>query len=266
MASPLWLALPVTIVPAMGLLWLMLHRYEGYFEDARVFFSLVAGFFAGIVVAFLEAQFDFAGVAFVASVGAAPAFAMFVLGYAFFEAGAKTIVLGLSRFRRRKDTPYYGAAVGLGFGAMVGMALVMAALNSAAHPALPDYTLLPFMGVVAIVVGAILAHGGSTVWVGKGSAEGKLAKGWLQGAGLQLPILLCLWFYWPSFGQGNQVALLTPLLALAYGAALFAYADTKVLATIVPPEIRDLVAKERRREARRERRGDPGEPGEPGEP
>src|SRR5205085_1980466 len=124
MVSPTLLAVPVTIVPAMGLLWLMLHRYEGYFEDARVFFSLVAGFFVGIVVAFLESQFDFAGTASLQAYGTLPAFILFVAGYAFLEAGAKTAVLGLSRFRKRKDTPYYAASFGLGFGAMVALAFV----------------------------------------------------------------------------------------------------------------------------------------------
>jgi hypothetical protein len=254
--SPTLIAVPVTIVPAMGLLWIMLRRYEGYFEDARVFFSLVAGFFAGIVVAFFEAQFDFAGPDFVASVGAAPAFFLFVAGYAFFEAGGKTVVLGLARFRRRKDTPYYGAAFGLGFGAMVALALVIVALRAADLPEFPDYQVLPFLGLVAVFLGGILAHGGSSVYIARGSAEGHLLKGWLQGAALQSPILVFYWFYWPSLGVGNAVVVLPGLASLAYGAFLFVLADRRILSTIVPPEIRDLVQKERRRALRKERRDD----------
>lgn len=234
----------------------MLHRYEGFFQDARVFFALVAGFFAGIVVAFLESQFDFAGPDFIASVGLIPALIMFVAGYAFFEAGAKTIVLGLARFRKRKDTPYYAAAFGLGFGAMMALAFVTVALRTADLPQVPDYEMLPFLGLCALFLGSLLAHAGSTVWVGKGSADGKLAKGWLQAAGLQLPILLCVWFYWPSLGQGNQLVIVPAIASLVYGAGLLVWADTRVLAVIVPPEIRDQVRKEKRREARDEMRSD----------
>lgn len=248
--SPTLLAVPVTIVPAMGLLWLMLHRYEGYFEDARVFFALVAGFFAGIVVAFLEVQFAFGGTAFLESAGVIPAFVLFVAGYAFLEAGAKTVVLGLGRFRRRKDTPYYGAALGLGFGAMQALAFAGNAVRASQTAAYPDYQVLPFLCMVGVFLGGLLAHGGSAVFVGRGSARGDLMKGWLQATGLQMPILACYWFFWPSLGVGNAVVIAPAVVSLAYGAALFALADTRILARIVPPEIRDMVAKERRREQR----------------
>lgn len=258
MVSPTLIAVPVTIVPAMGLVWLMLHRYEGYFEDARVFFALVAGFFAGIVLAFFESQFDFAGPTFIASVGAIPAFILFVAGYAFFEAGAKTIVLGLARFRKRKDTPYYAAAFGLGLGAMLALAYVSLALRTAALPQVPDYSVLTFLGMTAVFLGGILAHGGSTVWIGKGSADGKLAAGWIKATALQMPILTCYWFYWPSVGNGSAFVVVPALASLVYGGGLLAFADSRILARIVPPEIRDMVQKERRREARKDRReGEP---------
>lgn len=251
MASPTLLAVPVTIVPAMGLLWLMLHRYEGLFEDARVFFALVAGFFAGIVVAFLEVQFGFAGPHYYAT---ALGFVLFTFGYAFMEGGAKTIVLGLSRFRKRKDTPYYAAAFGLGFGAMMALAFVGNSLRAAATPAYPDYQVAPFLCLVALFLGGLLAHGGSTVWVGKGAAKGDLMVGWLQAAALQMPIMACYWLAWPALGQGNVVVAVPAIVSLLYGAGLAVFADTRILAGIVPPEIRDQVQKEKRREQREKMR------------
>ena len=242
MVSPTLIAVPVTIVPAMGLLWLMLHRYEGYFEDARVFFALVAGFFAGIVVAYLEVQFAFQW-----------SWVLFIAGYAFLEAGAKTVMLGLSRFRKRKDTPYYAAAFGLGFGAMQALAFVGNSVRTAEAAGNP-YQILPFLCMVALFLGGLLAHGGSTVLVGRGSSEGKLMRGWLLGTAAQMPVLACFWFFWPSLGQGNALVPTLALLSLAYGAALFAWTDIGILEKIVPPEIRDLVAKEKRREQREKMR------------
>jgi hypothetical protein len=239
--SPTLIAVPVTIVPAMGLLWLMLYRYEGYFEDARVFFALVAGFFAGILVSYLEVQFAFQW-----------SWVLFVAGYAFLEGGAKTVVLGLARFRKRKDTPYYAAAFGLGFGAMQALAFVGNAVRGA--EANGGYQVRPFLGMVCLFLGGILAHGGSTVLVGRGSAQGKLMTGWLQGAAAQAPIL-AFWYLWPSFGQDNSLVLVPVVGSLAWGAALLAFADLRILARIVPPEIRDMVAKERRREKREKLRG-----------
>src|SRR5688572_5689887 len=206
--SPTLVAAPVTIVPAMGLLWLMLHRYEEYFVFTRVMFALVAGFFAGIVVALFESQFDFAGAEAVASLGLVPSAFMFVAGYAFFEGGAKTILLGLARFRKRKDTPFYAAALGLGFGAMLAMSFLMAAWRTAGLPQVPDYEAVPFLSLVALFLGALMAHGGSTVWIGKGSADGKLAKGWLQAAALQMPILLLIRLSWPGLGKGDEAGFL----------------------------------------------------------
>jgi hypothetical protein len=239
----------------MGLLWLMLYRYEGYFEDARVFFALVAGFFAGILASYLEVQFAFGGSQFAASAGLAAAFFLFVAGYAFLEGGAKTIVLGLARFRKRKDTPYYAAALGLGFGAMQALAFVGNAVRASQTPDYPDYQVLPFLCMVAVFLGGLLAHGGSTVLVGRGSASGRLMTGWLQAAALQMPILACYWFFWPSLGVGNAVVVAPAVISLAYGTGLFLFAELRILAKIVPPEIRDMVAKERRREKREKLRG-----------
>ena len=48
LASIFLVASVVTIIPALGFLFYLLNRYEGYFEDARVFFSLTVGFFVGM--------------------------------------------------------------------------------------------------------------------------------------------------------------------------------------------------------------------------
>jgi len=250
-ASVFLVAAAVTIVPAMGVLWLLLHRYEGYFQDARVFVSLVAGFFAGLVVAFLEnVLFQFDGAAFTASAGAAQAFTLFVLGYAFVEAAAQTVVLGLGRFKGRKDTPYYGAAVGIGFGAMLGLQATALAFQKTGLLARPPGAawLLVFALVAFASFGTVLAAGAVGVWVGKGSADGKLWRGLGVGTLLGLPVLACAWFFRPA------PAVIPALAVLAYGVGVVLVTQRRVLDTIVPPEIRDQVLKERRREQREKMR------------
>lgn len=247
-------AAAVTVVPALAMLFYLLRRYEGYFEDARVFFALIVGFFAGLVVAFLEnALFRFDSPEFAAEAGPAFAFSYFVAGYAMVEAGAMTIVLGAGKFRKRKDTPYYGAALGIGFGMMLALQGVARAFEDGAifDRALDSELVFIVALIVAMAAGAIMAHGAGGVWVGRGSAQGKLWGGLAQGALIQMPILVCVWF---SPAPGTGVAVLPSLAALAYGLAVLIYTQRKVLDTIVPPEIRDQVLKERRREERKEMR------------
>jgi hypothetical protein len=249
-------AAALTIVPALGFLWYLLGRYEGYFEDARVFFSLVVGFFAGLVVAFLEgALFQFDSESFVLATGIATAFALFVAGYAFVEAAAKTIVLGTEKFRKRKDTPYYGAALGIGFGAMVALQSVALGFTrigqlgwrwDAVTVALAAFVLM-------MAFGTLLVNGAVGVWIGRGSAEGRLWQGTFRGALLHMPLLVLLWV--SRWVPGLLSVSLAAVGAMVYGGGLVYYTQRNILDKVVPPEIRDLVMKERRRAEREKMRG-----------
>lgn len=249
MVSDFLVAAVTTIAPALGILFYLLNRYEGYFEDARVFFSLVVGFFAGLVVAFLEnVLFAFDSDLFVAQAGLATAFVMFVAGYALVETAAKTVVLGAGKFRKRKDTPYYGAALGIGFGAMVGLQAVALGLDRTQllDRAFEVQSVVVFVLLLLSAAGTILAAGATGVWIGKGTSEGRLWKGLGQGTFLMMPTLACLWFFRPA------PAVVPAVASFAYGLMLVVWTQRRILDNVVPPEIRDQVLKERRREARRE--------------
>ncbi|MEK6976151.1 MAG: hypothetical protein AABY18_07400 [Candidatus Thermoplasmatota archaeon] len=257
LVSDFLVASVLTIIPALAFLFYLLNRYEGYFEDARVFFSLTVGFFVGLVVAFLEnVAFAFDSDLFIAEAGAGTAFLMFVGGYALVEAAGKTVVLGTAKFRKRKDTPYYGAALGIGFGAMVGLQAVALGLR---QTALMDRSIdadwaLTLALIVLSASGSILTAGATGVWIGKGAAEGKLWRGLVHGSLLTMPVLACLWFFRPA------PALVPAIAAFLYGAGLVVWTQRRILDKVVPPEIRDQVLKERRREARREERAAQAEP------
>lgn len=250
MVSPHLIAVPLTIVPAFGLLWYMLRRYEGYFEDARVFFALIVGFFVGLLLAFLEnVIFRFDDPSFIDAAGVAYAFAYYVAGYALLETLAKVVVLGTGRFRRRKDTPYYGAPLGIGCGAMLALqyvALGFQRLQDLDAPFNAEYVTTVTL-LVALAAATVLVSAGSAIWVGRGAAEGRLWNGVLWGALLQMPLLLALW---TSRIEGVWPVRLSALAAVAYGTVLVVNAQRKILDKIVPPEIRDQVRRERRRELR----------------
>ncbi len=251
MVSPVLLAAPVTILPAVAALWYLLKRYEDYFEDARVFLSLTLGFFLGLLAIALEVTaFPFQDPEFVAAMGEATAFVFFVAGYALFETAAKVAVLGSRWFRGKKDAPYYGAAMGLGMGAM--MALGFVALNVNATEVLGvEYGVSSFLTMASVPLGAVFVHGAVGVYVGKGTGEGRLWRAWFVGALLQMPVLVAYWLFWPSIGRGDAVVLFPALLSLAYGVGLLWFARARVLDLVVPQHIRDQLRRERRRAARR---------------
>lgn len=261
MASPVLIAAPVALIPAVAALWYLLKRYEMYFDDARVFMSLTVGFFAGLVVIAMERLlFPFESPVFRAEVGAGTAFLFFVVGYALFETAAKLVVLGSRAYRMRKDTPYYGAALGLGMGTMMALGYIAINMNVADALAQQDnrtagalgtsYGILPFVSMALLPIGAVLAHGATGVWVGRATAKGQLWQGWLIGAALQAPVLGMFWLFSPHVGQGNVIVMEPGLMSIVYGALLLHITRKRVLDHVVPKEILDQVRRDERRKAR----------------
>ncbi len=244
----------VTILPAMGVLWYLLKRYEDYFDDARVFFSLAVGFFAGIIIGFLEtAVFPFNSGQFIQAAGAAYAFSYFVAGYALLETLAKTVVLGSRGYRNRKDTPYYGVPLGLGMGAMMSMLFVAQNLGNSrlfdSGTTGPDLVALAF--IVLFSLGVILTHGATGAWVGHAiTHEGSIWRGLLMGGLWLIPMQLMRWI-WPWDLRG---AAMPAVVMLLYGLGVAYLTRKRILDNVVPPEIRDALRRERRREARRDQR------------
>jgi hypothetical protein len=193
----------------------------------------------------------------VKAAGFAFAITYFVFGYAVLEAAAQLVVLGSRAYRQRKDTPYYGAALGLGFGAMASLQMCALSLERTGvlERGLTLENLGGFLLIVLMSAGISLTHGAAGVWIGKGSADGKLWRGLIHGALWQAPTLLLLWFWLQA---PFQAALEPALLAVTYGAFALVFTQNKVLDRIVPPELRDLVRKERRRDLRRQGRDNEG--------
>jgi hypothetical protein len=261
----------LALIPAMGLLYVYLRRYEGYFDQNRLFFGLLVGLFAGILVRWLETAafpFDFPGLlqdTTPYTTGTIVySFAYTAMGFALMETLGKTAIVGFKKFRTRKDTPYYGAAVGIGFGAMWTMQLLA---NAVQRFRLEDGTLaftprglreaggtfdasplaLVYDGFLfALCLGLMLTHAASGVWVGRGSGEGRLWKGAAWGSLWLAPGLAC---YWLWLNTPDQV--LPALGALAWGIFAMVIADRKVLLVIVPADVRDMVRRARRREQRK---------------
>lgn len=239
--DPFLVAAPVAIVPAMAGVWWMLHRYEGLLDEARIFFSLVVGLFIGVAAAAMEAAlFAFPGPDFVGQHGPLGSLLFTVVGYALFETGAKAIFLGMARFRTRPDTPFYGVPLGLAMGAMMAMHHMTAWMEARSFDALGLVTM------AAVPLSAVFVHGAAGAWVGRGSAQGRLAWGWAVGMAVQMPALAALWFALQS-----PADLLLAGGAVAYAAFTWWWVRRRLLEKVVPKDIQDLVRRDKRRALRR---------------
>jgi hypothetical protein len=243
-------------LPAAALVWFLLGRYEGYFEDNRLFFAMGAGLFAALVLRFLEVKFFGFDQPYVIQGNYGPytsgtlvySFAYTAVGYGLLEAMGMTAILGFSKFRMRKDSAYYGTALGIAFGAMWATEFVSAGIwtDGQGHMVTDSFHVVDDALLVLLGMGIGLAHAAAGTYVGRECGAGKLARAGLFGT-LWLAPAFALQWCWLNAPQREVAA----IACLAWGIVGLVIADRKVLQVIVPPEVRDQMGKQRRRERRR---------------
>lgn len=216
--SPTLVASLLALLPAMGLLFVLLRRYEHQFEDAGIFFALMVGLFAGIAVSAFEIfAIPFGDPLFVESMGFVQASTMYIAGYAFFQAGVLAMFVGLGRFKAQRSAPFYGFTFGTSMGAMMALAYLSINLQSIRAAGF-SLSFGNWILLLLIVLAFIGLHGAAGAYAGSASSQGKLWKGWGQ-ATLVLMILTfgnwLLLFYGGNPGLGWSVP-----LAEATGAVL----------------------------------------------
>jgi hypothetical protein len=244
------------VIPSAAVVWFLLGRYEGHFEDNRLFFAMGAGIFSAIVIRFLEVNaFAFDNLRLIQPSGEITSgtlvysFAYTTFGFALLEALGMTAILGFKKFRMRKDSAYYGAALGLSFGAMWSLSFVSSWIvrDGSGHLITESWAILYDAFLLFLGFGLALAHGAAGTWIGREAGAGKLMRCVTMGTVWLAIALACSWLFVQSHDQ------VTPALScLAWGVFALYWADKRILQVIVPPEIRDMIRKERRRERRRQ--------------
>src|SRR5688500_16733553 len=106
----------------MGFLYLLLRSYQPFFSAKRIFRTFFVGMLMGAAVTLLERVLG--------PPAPAPAvLALFAVLLGLLEALAFAAVLNWRSYRGRRDTPYYGVAFGLGFGASHALFLMFLLLK-----------------------------------------------------------------------------------------------------------------------------------------
>ena len=224
------------LVPAMGFLYILLHRFEGLFQERKAFFAFFIGLAGGLLVTLMQ---------------------LFFRGDTAVELGLLTVLFGVlhafvfaaflnsRRFRGKRDTPFYGVAFGLGFGALNVLFLIgntVPRVNALNDVVLETITIV-LIGLYFI--GSILVHASVGAWIGRGTATRKLGGEILRGAVAET-IYLALFYiiFVPRFGT------ILIFVALAASIALIGYVLNHVLEPLIPEEVRREIEIHQRRLAR----------------
>lgn len=243
------------LVPAMLLLYLMLDRYEGYFEDKRIFKALVIGIVVGSVVTMFETLMGLHDPAYLASIPASAAILFLGVGYSALESLAKVVVLNWPSSAKRKDVPYYAVPVGLGMGAAYTfIVLARGIVFAGADPTVQSLThlqlIVAYIPVVELFIAGILIHAFSATVVGHLVMRREPFRAFAAATFLSMPFYIT---YYLLYGMVLPLwGTLLPTALLIYGILGVRKVTTGILDHVVPPEI----AKRVRREIRKQRSDD----------
>ncbi|MBU3902031.1 MAG: hypothetical protein KKE04_01540 [Candidatus Thermoplasmatota archaeon] len=218
----------IGFVPALAFLFIMLYKYEGCFDDRKLFITFAGGMFLGMIAASFEMlQFFDMNPETAQYLGFC---ILSIIGIAFFNEALKTMVLNMKRFQGKFDTTFYGSSLGLGFGAMYSFIVVARMFN------LSDY-ISTFLDVI-VVVGIILLHASLGTLIGYGCSIKRPIK--YFGYATLIHLLLNTIIFTTYLGMPYSFFV---VFTIIYGASWFYY----VIVYILPKSLPEKMRKQKRR-------------------
>ncbi len=145
----------VGIIPALALVYLIIRKWTGQFQEKLVFLLFVFGIISGFTIIFVEFYIGFTTLI------------EYVIIFRFIEIMGKTIILNIPRFQEKQHTVLYGLVLGLGFGSIyppVSLLLV----NSI------DVSFVHVMSILIGSIGMLLIQGSTGALIGFGVFKRKL--------------------------------------------------------------------------------------------
>ena len=145
----------VGIIPALALVYLIIRKWTGQFQEKLVFLLFVFGIISGFTIIFVEFYIGFTTLI------------EYVIIFRFIEIMGKTIILNIPRFQEKQHTVLYGLVLGLGFGSIyppVSLLLV----NSI------DVSLVHVISILVGSLGMLLIQGSTGAFIGFGVFKRKL--------------------------------------------------------------------------------------------
>jgi hypothetical protein len=251
--SPFLIGAFFGIIPAMGFLYILLNNYQPFFNEKRLFKTFFLGFIVGLVAVVIENTLG-PGRSLDPAVDGALGYAGlagYALLFGLLETLMATAVLNWRTYRGRKDTPFYGPALGLGFGAVSALFIVgsRVLILTGGATGWQEVVLLSLFGLYFI--GSILIHAGAFTIVATGTANADLTKPIILST-LIIGGYLWILFLLPHLPGG--LANLMPIVAIAAAIAFIAYVMREILDKVVPEEVQREAGIHLRRMARKRMR------------
>ena len=96
----------IGIIPALALVYLIIRKWQGQFQEKMVFLLFVFGIISSFTLIFVEFYIGFTTLL------------EFIIIFRLIELLGKMIILNLPRFQEKQETVLYGLVLGLGFGSI----------------------------------------------------------------------------------------------------------------------------------------------------
>lgn len=260
--DPFIVAVFFGFVPAMGFLYILLHEYQAFFNEKRMFRVFFFGMLAGGLITLLELSAapgpgHLLGTTITRS-ASIPLLGLYALLLGLLETGAMAAVLNWRTFRGRRETPFYGMSFGLGFGATSALFQLYFVLRlTAESPGSDDVwvqvILLALVGLY--FAGAILIHGAMGAWLGRGAAQADLRTAILEST-LARGLMVGLFYAMLLIASPAWASKVAAVAALVFAIVATSRVVNHVLDQVVPPEILREMGIHQRRLARKFLRDD----------
>jgi len=137
------------IIPALALVYLIIRKWTGQYQEKLIFLLFVFGIISGFTVTFTEFYINLSNLI------------EFVILFRFIEIMAKTVILNLPRFQEKYQTVLYGAVLGLGFGSIYPPVSLLLINTVAVSPLEVVSVLIGSLGMLLIQgsTGALIGYG-----------------------------------------------------------------------------------------------------------
>lgn len=137
------------IIPALALVYLIIRKWTGQYQEKLIFLLFVFGIISGFTVTFTEFYINLSNLI------------EFVILFRFIEIMAKTVILNLPRFQEKHQTVLYGAVLGLGFGSIYPPVSLLLINTVAVSPLEVVSVLIGSLGMLLIQgsTGALIGYG-----------------------------------------------------------------------------------------------------------
>ena len=227
----------IGFAPAILALYYFLKRYDGFFDDRRLFKVFAVGMVIGMLVAVFHNTSDPFLLAY-------PDLTIlfFVIAFPVFEELFKLIILNMKRFQGRFDTAFYGVAMGAGIGSTMVLANALIALPTAGEG--EYWSAVGALAVLSVAQTFMLASTGA--FIGIGSAKKDTWTGLIRASLVHIVFVFILLPYHWRLGYWAFIALGA---SLVFSLGVSYYAVTDAIAKSLPEEVR----KELRRKERKDR-------------